>query len=90
MNFFSDFVGEEPKMEGILRHMDQVLELGGEDCLALGGDFDGCAGRFPAGIKGVQSVPNLREALLAHGYSESLVEKIFFENAYRFVMENVR
>ena len=90
MNFFSNFVGEEPRMEDILRHMDQVLELGGEDCLALGGDFDGCAGRFPVGIGGVQSVPALRELLLSHGYSESLVEKIFFENAYRFVMENVR
>lgn len=90
MNFFSNFVGEEPGMEDILHHMDQVLELGGEDCLALGGDFDGCAGRFPAGMKGVQSIPSLRETLLDHGYSENLVEKIFFENAYRFVMENVR
>lgn len=84
MNFFSNFVGEEPKVEDLLRHMDQVLEMGGEDCLAIGSDFDGCSGRFPEGIKGVQSVPDLRRALLAHGFGESLVEKIFHENAYRF------
>ena len=45
MNFFSNFVGEEPKVEDLLRHMDQVLEMGGEDCLAIGSDFDGCSGR---------------------------------------------
>ena len=90
MNFFSNFVGEEPKVEDLLRHMDQVLEMGGEDCLAIGSDFDGCSGRFPEGIKGVQSVPDLRRALLAHGFGESLVEKIFHENAYRFVLENVK
>ena len=77
-----EVVVEEPKVEDLLRHMDQVLEMGGEDCLAIGSDFDGCSGRFPEGIKGVQSVPDLRRALLAHGFGESLVEKIFHENDF--------
>lgn len=89
MNFFAPFVGEKPQVEDLLRHMDRVLEMGGEDCLAIGSDFDGCDGLFPGQIKGVQSVPALREAVLAHGFGEELTEKIFYKNAYRFVMENV-
>ena len=90
MNFFADFVGTKPQTEDIFRHMDAVLELGGEDALALGGDFDGSNGRFPAGIEGVQSIPLLREKMLQHGFSEELTEKIFYGNAHRFVMENVK
>ena len=52
-----------------------VLEMGGEDCLAIGSDFDGCDGLFPAHIEGVQSMPFLREELLKHGFTEELTER---------------
>lgn len=90
MNFYADFVGTKPEIEDIFHHMDAVLKLGGEDVLALGGDFDGSSGRFPAGIEGVQSIPFLREKMLQHGFSEELTEKIFYGNAHRFVMENIK
>lgn len=93
MNFFRNFVGEEPEktdITDILRHMDAVLELGGEHILALGGDFDGCSGRFPKGMCNVSSVPALRAEMEKAGFGEELTEKIFFENARRFVIENVR
>ena len=32
----------------------------------------------------------LREELLKHGFTEELTEKIFYKNAHRFVMENVK
>ena len=69
--------------------MDALLVLGGVDCLAIGGDFDGCNGHFPAGINGIQSIPLLREEVMKHGFSEELTEKIFYRNAHRFVMENL-
>lgn len=90
MNFFASFVGEKPQISDLLKHMDAVLEMGGEDCLAIGSDFDGCDGLFPAHIEGVQSMPFLREELLKHGFTEELTEKIFYKNAHRFVMENVK
>lgn len=89
MNFCAAFVGEKPQISDLLKHMDAVLEMGGEDCLAIGGDFDGCNGHFPAGINGVQSIPLLREEVMKHGFSEELTEKIFYGNAHRFVMENL-
>lgn len=89
MNFCAAFVGEKPQISDLLKHIDAVLEMGGEDCLAIGGDFDGCNGHFPAGINGVQSIPLLREEVMKHGFSEELTEKIFYGNAHRFVMENL-
>lgn len=90
MNFFAPFVGEKPQVSDLLKHMDAVLEIGGEDSLAIGSDFDGCDGLFPEGIRGVQSVPFLRNELLKHGFTEELTEKIFYGNAHRFIMENVK
>lgn len=90
MNFYREFVGEQPTMTDLLRHMDAVLELGGEDILALGGDFDGSHGQFPTGICGVESIPALKEEMEKAGFGEKLIEKILFENAEQFVRKNLR
>ena len=92
MNVYRGFVGTDQNcsVKDILRHMDAVLELRGEDVLALGADLDGCGGEFPKGIEGVQSMPYLRECMEKSGFGTTLTEKIFFENAARFVKENVK
>lgn len=89
INFFAPFVGENPQVEDLLRHMDVILSLGGEDVLALGGDLDGCDGVFPAGISGVETVPVLRERMEKAGFGAALIEKVFFENAENFIWRNV-
>ena len=89
INFFAPFVGKNPVVEDLLRHMDYILELGGENVLALGTDFDGCDGEFPRGICGVQSIPDLRDAMEKNGFSKNLLDKIFFDNAYEFVVNNL-
>lgn len=89
MNFFAPFVGENPQVEDLLRHMDAILNMGGEDVLALGGDLDGCDGMFPGGMTGVESVPVLRERMERGGFGAELIEKIFSENAENFIRRNV-
>lgn len=89
MNFYAPFVGEKPELTSLLRHIDVILEAGGEDVLALGTDFDGCSGCFPKGVCGVQSVPDLWRILAEAGFSEAIRKKIFFENAEQFVMNNL-
>ena len=89
INFFAPFVGENPQVEDLLRHMDVIFSLGGEDVLALGGDLDGCDGVFPAGISGVETVPVLRERMEKAGFGAALIEKVFFENAENFIWRNV-
>lgn len=90
LNFYGPFVAAEPQVEDLARHVDAVLELGGEDILAIGSDFDGCGDCFPQGIAGVQSVPGIRSALELAGVGRELMEKIFFKNAQRFLHLNLK
>ncbi len=70
----SDDMGWDP----ILRHLDHLIEKLGEDRVGLGSDFDGCI--VPKLIGDVTGVPHLLAALSAHGYTDSLVEKLAKEN----------
>lgn len=91
MNFFRRFVGAEEKvaMDMILKHMDVVLSLGGEESLALGSDFDGSDDIFPEGILGVESIPLVAEAMKKADFGSELIDKIVFKNAYRFIERNL-
>ena len=85
LNFTNSFLNKKEECaseEDILRHAEHFLALGGEDVLALGSDFDGTT--VPDGIQGIQSMDALANLFLRHGYSETLVEKIFFRNVWNF------
>lgn len=86
MTFAPGFLNdsETPKIEDVLRHTDHFLSLGGERCLAIGGDFDGTP--LPDGMTGIESVETLAELMLRHNYSECLVNSILFDNAYQFFL----
>lgn len=90
LNFYKEFVGCRQSAADIRRHIDAVLELGGEEALALGGDFDGCGDQLAAGIRGVQSIPYLKQVLEQEGLESSILEKIFWKNADRFFQTYVR
>ena len=80
-NLYSAFIGREPDLDTACLHILHFLEL---DCegrhIALGGDLDGCD-RLPRGFDGVDSYPALAESLLRHGVGETIVRRIFWENA---------
>ena len=69
------------------RHARYLCDLGGEDILALGSDFDGIGGRLE--LTGAQDMPKLADGLLRAGFTERQVEKIFYKNAMRFFEENL-
>ena len=48
----------------------------------MGSDFDGST--MPRGITGLESVEAIAETFLRRNLSESLVRRIFFENAASF------
>lgn len=62
----------------VLRHMDHLLNILGEDHLGLGSDFDGAT--VPEGITDAAGLPRLLDAFRAHGYGEALVEKLASKN----------
>lgn len=87
VNFYAFFVSADTDapMDALLRHFDHFLALGGEEHLALGADWDGCD-MLAGGLRGVQDMPDLWDALRLHGYDETLLENIFFYNLLRMVM----
>lgn len=85
LNFCSRFLGgaDMGNMDAALRHAYRFLELGGEDFLAMGSDFDGC-GIHPD-LDGIEKVPNLYTYFVEKGLGTALCDKIFFNNAFQFV-----
>ncbi len=80
MTFYSDFNGGT--LESIVKHILHVLDMGGQDVLALGSDFDGCS-RLPKGLEGPEGFPLLYNALLENGVSRQIADKIFYKNAVK-------
>lgn len=84
LNFAAGFLrpdGRRLRFEGfdiILRHLDHLIGILGEDGVALGSDFDGAL--MPQEIDDVSSLPRLTKAMLDHGYGRILVEKIACDN----------
>ena len=81
LNAYAEFVREdgEARMDDFLRHFDHFLELGGAKHVGFGLDLDGCD-VLAGGIRGVQDVPTICEALRRHGYDDALLEDIFYNN----------
>ena len=69
-------------MSDIADHIDHMVKVAGEDCVALGSDFDGIP-EAPFGVKGSDYYPLLEVELRSRGYSENRIEKIFSANFVR-------
>lgn len=85
LNFHNAFLNNDPDeacVEDIIRHTEHFLSLGGEDTICLGSDFDG--GTLPHDIKNSMVYDKIYERLQQLHYSDSLIQKIFFENALNF------
>ena len=85
INFHRDFLSDNPDSASrydLLKHIDKFLSLGGENVICIGTDFDGC--NLPYDITGSESLAEIYEMLLKHNYKESLIRKIFYENALNF------
>lgn len=81
LNLYSVFLSGErtSDFEDVRRHLEYVLELGGESILALGADLDGCD-TLPAGFAGVDDYEKLTDHLEGKGFSQNLLKKICADN----------
>lgn len=87
LNCFVSFLGDgHVTMETLRRHMDRMLELGGEKTVALGGDWDGCY-PLPEGFSGAWNWRDFYEYLSAKNYPDTLLQDLFFNNLMRIVRE---
>ena len=81
LNLYTDFLGGSG-MDAVVRHVEHLLDLGGDRTLALGGDLDGCD-TLGGGITGVQDYPKLYAAIKARGYDAALLQDLFADNWLR-------
>lgn len=81
LNQYADFIGDKPTLDSACDHILHWLELDPEGShIALGGDLDGCE-ELVDGFTGVESYPALAVRLLERGVGETIVRKIFWDNA---------
>lgn len=62
----------------MLRHLDHLLGILGDDGVALGSDFDGAL--MPADLPDASALPRLLDAMRAHGYDDALIQRIAWRN----------
>jgi membrane dipeptidase len=66
----------------IADHIEHVAKVGGEDCVALGSDFDGFM-PLAAGMRDAADLPRLTQVLWTRGWREPALRKLLGENALR-------
>ena len=92
LNFCTSFLEEEKEtekvhgnLEVIAAHARHIVNIGGEDCLGLGSDFDGI--QTNDAIPDTSCLPSLADALEKAGFSGRQIDKIFCENVLRVYRE---
>ncbi|MGH9116660.1 MAG: dipeptidase [Acidimicrobiales bacterium] len=68
----------------VARHVEHVVRVGGEDCAAIGSDFDGTIVP-PPDLADVLALPRLVEAMLDRGVGRGAVAKLLGANYLRVV-----
>ena len=86
LNYCPDFLSEsfetaEPTEDDLCRHVEHWLDMGGEDVVALGSDFDGTD--LPSCISSAEKMPRLQEAF-ERRFGERIARKLCAENALAF------
>ena len=84
LNFATAFLRPDGRMtpdvnfETMMRHLDHLLGIVGEDHVGLGSDYDGAV--MPECLTTAADLPQLVSAMRHHGYEDSLIRKLCFEN----------
>lgn len=83
--FVAPYLGGGPfcTLERVADHIEHVARIGGDDCVALGSDFDGFL-PLPRGLRDAADLPRLTELLWRRGWRAERLGKLLGENALRY------
>lgn len=85
--FLNDQNPKASTRKDMVRHIEYFLELGAEDVIAMGSDFDGTA--IPKEFDSLDKVPSLY-TYIAEAVGAEIADKLFFENAKNFFAQNLK
>ncbi len=93
LNFGPEFLTADTKsrvsrLEDMVRQLRHMVQVGGEDCPAIGSDFDGIGGTLE--VSGADKMQLLFERLEQDGFTPRQIEKIAFQNVERVIRDVCR
>lgn len=88
INFYSEFLGYGGDADAVYRHVSRALELGGENTLAIGSDYDGAEINEP--LCSADCFEYLADYLSGRGLDDIIINKMFCGNAQRMFAGTLR
>lgn len=87
LNFCPDFLDEKDgcTVAAMVRHIQHIINVAGEDVMAIGTDFDGIRGDLEIPHTGKLGL--LYDALAKSGMTARVIDKVFYGNAMRVLTE---
>lgn len=92
LNYSAGFISPDihshtSRIDDMVRHMKHLYQVGGIECMALGGDLDGIRGDLE--IDSTDKTLWLLERLKKEGFTESQIDKIAYDNMFRLIGETL-
>ena len=87
LNLFRDIIHDDPAQRDIpqfFKHLDHCLEKFGENNIAFGGDIDGVNDDYPPSLDITRSIHDQLIEFMQKHYSESIIEKVAYQNYMSF------
>lgn len=85
LNLYPSFLSaDNANLSDCVRHIRHIMDVGGENSIGLGSDFDGVE-MLPEGMRGVQDYDALFALLEQSGFTEGQIEKITYQNFLRYL-----
>jgi len=84
INFYSNFLAKDrpAALDDVVRHIDELMELGGGRAVGFGSDFDGMD-TWQDGLGSPADFPNFLELLEKRGYTQAQIADIAGLNLWR-------
>ena len=88
LNLYTNFLTgtERATLDDAYRHLDHMMELGGDGHVCLGGDLDGCE-TLPDGFSGLDDYTALLTYLQARGYSDETLASLSYQSLMKVVKQ---
>lgn len=90
VNLYPPFLTCEKQatLDDIMAHIRHLMSVGGEDSIVLGTDLDG-VDALPQTISNVSDLSLLADMMKTSGFTARQIDRLFFENGHRFLIENL-
>lgn len=87
LNLYAPFLSDQGvgSYDTVLRHIEHLLRLGGENSICIGTDFDGA--EMQPCFNGFKAIVAWHDHLEENGVGAALCNKIFYQNAFDFFMK---